>query len=45
MVKRKQELDDSIKLVEAQNKFLDSLRRSVDTVKWTPYYYKPKKKK
>jgi len=45
ILKRIQELDDSIKLVEEQNKLLKKLSYSFDTVKWKPYYYKPKNKK
>ena len=39
---RKKELEDSIRMIRKQNKFLDSLNHTLDTVKWTPYYYKHK---
>ncbi len=49
LILRKKELDDSIELIRKQNQFLDSvnwaLKIPCDTVKWTPYYYHPKKKK
>ena len=41
--RRIKELDDSIALIRKQNKWLDSINRSLDTVKWKPYYYKSKK--
>lgn len=52
LVLRSKELDDSIALIEKQNIFLDSVnyflsgpKYWVDTIKWTPYYYKHKKKR
>lgn len=44
LMRRIKELDDSIILIKKQNKWLDSVNKSLDTVKWTPYYYKPKSK-
>jgi hypothetical protein len=37
-------VNDSIRIIEEQNEMLKSINYSFDTVKWTPYYYKPKKK-